>query len=64
MLTVTEGRERTKDALSALCNQASLCLDKVITTHSSEFDHPVGGADQARTGLDLGLMPVESADTQ
>ncbi len=37
MLTVTEGRERTKDALSALCNQASLCLDKVITTHSSEF---------------------------
>jgi hypothetical protein len=27
-------------------------------------DHPVGGADQARTGLDLGLMPVESADTQ
>jgi hypothetical protein len=34
MLTVTEGRERTKDALSALCNQASLCLDKVITTAS------------------------------
>lgn len=34
MLTVTGGRERTKDALSALCKQAIFCLDKVIATAS------------------------------
>ncbi|MDT7597511.1 MAG: hypothetical protein QOJ06_3057 [Pseudonocardiales bacterium] len=34
MLTVTGGRERTADALSALCEQASFCLDKVVATAS------------------------------
>jgi hypothetical protein len=34
MLTVTGGRERTTDALSALFEQASFCLDNVIATAS------------------------------
>lgn len=34
MLTVTGGRERTADALSALFEQTRFCLDKVIATSS------------------------------
>lgn len=34
MLTATGGRERTADALSALFEQARVCLDKVIATAS------------------------------